>query len=364
MSKRLLNQATLKDVASMAQVSVPIVSRVLSGSPEVRVSPDTRERILKAADSLAYRPNSAAKSLKLKRTYTLALLMPDVGNPVSPEIIRGVEAGAHSAGYSAFTCHLDETAISERLYLKWLQEGRFDGLILATARVGDSVIEDLVVSGLPFVLVNRREASTNMHVTVDDAAAARMAVNHLVELGHRRIAHLAGPLMYDTSLRRLQGYRQGLDAHGIAYDSSLVQEHTWHTWEGGKSAMKRLLQQKDRPTAVFAGNLTGAAGALSALKEAAILVPEEISLIGLHDSPIAEVLDPPLTVVRMPLHEMGRRAAEMLISLLDEKPCNIPQVLPPDGLIVRRSTGPCPPGNAGMDCCGRPGSHPGEATAF
>jgi LacI family transcriptional regulator len=344
MGKRLLNQSTLKDVANLAQVSVPIVSRVLAGSPQVRVSTETRERILKAADSLAYRANSAAKSLKLRRTYTLALLLPDVGNPVSPEIVRGVEAGAHSFGYSAFTRHLDEMAVSERLYVKWLQEGRFDGLILATAQVEDSVIEDLVRSGLSFVLINRREASTNRHVTVDDTAAARIAVKHLVELGHRKIAHLAGLRMYDTALRRLKGYREELAANGIAYDPSLVQEHSWNTWEAGRTAMTKLLQRSERPTAVFAGNLMGAVGALSALKEAGVRVPAEISLIGLHDSPIAEVLYPPLTVVRMPLYEMGRCAAGMLINILEERPGRTPQVLPPDGLVIRRSTGPCPTG--------------------
>lgn len=341
MGKRLLISPTLKNVAELAKVSIPIVSKVLSGNPEGRVSPDTRQRILQAAKSLSYRPNSLAKSLKLKRTYTLALLMPDIGNPVIPEIIRGVEVGARAAGYSVFISHLDEKVISERLYLAWLQDGRFDGLIVATARVQDSIIADLVASGRPFVLVNRRESSTNMHVTIDDAAGARIAVNHLVELGHRRIAHLAGPLMFDTSLRRLQGYRQELDCHGIAYDSSLVQEHEWDTWEGGKLAIKQLLHLKKPPTAVFAGNLMGAVSALSALKDAGLKVPEEISLIGLHDSPLAEILDPPLTVVKMPLWQMGRCAAEILINLLEDKSCQIPQVLPPEGLIIRQSTALC-----------------------
>lgn len=341
MGKRLLTVSTLKDIASLAKVSIPIVSKVLSENPEVRVSSDTRQRILNAAKELHYRPNASARSLKAKRTFTLALFVPDVGNPVIPEIIRGVEAGARSAGYSAFVSHLDEKAVSEHLYLAWLQEGRFDGLILATARLNDTIIEDLVQSNFPFVLVNRRESSTNMHITIDDTAGARIATKHLIDLGHRRIAHLAGPLMFDTSLRRLQGYRQELDAHGIAYNPSLVQEHEWHTWKGGKLAMKSLLKKKHPPTAVFAGNFMGAVGALGALKAAGLRVPEEFSLISLHDSPLAEVLDPPLTVVKMPLHDMGRRAADILISILEDKPCQIPQVLPPERIIIRKSTAPC-----------------------
>ena len=327
-------------MAKLARVSVPTASKVLSGDPGVRVSSETRQRILEAAQSLTYRPNTSARSLKARRTHTLALLVPDLGNPAFPEIIRGVEAGARSGGYSAFISHLDERAVSEKLYLAWLQEGRFDGLIIATARLEDSIVEDLIESGRPFVLANRRGSSTNTHVSIDDAAGARMATRHLVELGHRRIAHLAGPLNFDTSLRRLQGYRQELKAHGIAYDRSLVQEHMWHTWEGGRVGMERLLQRKEPPTAVLAGNLMGAVGALSALKARGLRVPKEVSLIGLHDSPLAEVLDPPLTVVKMPLYEMGRRAAEMLISLLENKTYEFPQVLPPDRLIVRKSTAP------------------------
>jgi LacI family transcriptional regulator len=342
MGKRLPSPPTLKDVASLAKVSIPIVSKVLSGNPQVRVSADTRQRIQKAATRLSYRPNASARSLKVKRTYSLALFVPDVGNPVIPEIIRGVESGARERGYSAFVSHLDEKATRDRLYLTWLQEGRFDGLIIATTRVADAIITDLIQSGRPFVLVNRREASTHQHITVDDAGGARVAVAHLAALGHRRIAHLAGPLMFDTALRRLQGYRQELSAHGIPYAPGLVQEYEWHTWEGGRAAMNRLLQKKRRPTAVFAGNLMGAVGALSAVKSAGINVPEEMSIIGLHDSPIADVLDPPLTVVRMPLYEMGKGASAMLIDLLESRAEVAPRMLPCGGLVIRKSTGPPP----------------------
>jgi LacI family transcriptional regulator len=343
MGKRLLTP-TLRDVASLADVSIPIVSKVLSGNPQVRVSAQTRRRIQKAAQRLSYRPNASARSLKVKRTFTLALFVPDVGNPVIPEIIRGVECGARERGYSAFVSHLDTEAIRDRLYLAWLQEGRFDGLIIATTRVEDNVIAELVRSGRPYVLVNRRAAATRRHITVDDEAGARAAVAHLAALGHRRIAHLAGCLIYDTALRRLEGYRQGLLAHGIPYDPRLVEEYEWHTWEGGQTAMNRLLRRKRRPTAVFAGNFMGAAGALSAIRAAGIKVPDEISIVGLHDSPMAEVLDPSLTVVRMPLYDMGRGASAMLIDLIEGCPGAAPVVLPCGELVIRKSTGPCPRG--------------------
>ena len=339
MGKRLLTP-TLRDVATLANVSVPIVSKVLSGKADVRVSTETRRRIQKAAHRLSYRPNASARSLKIKRTYTVALFVPDVGNPVIPEIIRGVESGARERGYSAFVSHLDARATADRLYLAWLQEGRFDGLIIATTRVEDALIDELIRARRPFVLVNRRSAATPRHITVDDQAGARLAVAHLIGLGHRRIAHLCGNPVFDTALRRLRGYRGELRSHGIAYDPALVAAYEWHTWEGGRAAMDRLLSCRRPPTAVFAGNLMGAVGALSAVRSAGIRVPEEISIVGLHDSPIAAVLSPPLTVVRMPLYEMGRSASAMLIDLIENRLIAGPIVLGTGELVIRGSTGP------------------------
>ena len=338
MKKRLLNRPTLKSVAAIAEVSIPIVSRVLSGYPDVRVGPETRERILNAAQSLSYRPNAMARGLRTRQTNTLALFIPEVGNPAIADIIRGVEAGAGERGYSAFISHLDQRAIDEQLYLLWLQEGRFDGLILACTRVADKIIQNLIESGYPFMLVNRRDAATQLHVTIDDAASARLALDHLIGLGHRRIAHPAGRLIFDTALRRYQGYRQQLDAHDIPYDPLLVEECAAHTWEGYRAAMARMLARTSPPSAVFAGNFMGAVGALRALKDAGLRVPEDVSVIAPNDTPLAEMLDPPLTVVVTPMHEMGRRAAHLLIDLIEGKPCNAPQVLPPEGLIIRKST--------------------------
>ena len=342
MKKRLFNLPTLKDVAALASVSSPIVSRVLTGDPNVRVSPETRDRIVVAARTLNYRPNALARSLKVRRTFTLALFIPDVGNPVFPEIVHGVEEEASERGYSVSIRHLDARSIRKKLYLTLLQESRVDGLILATARTEDSIVDELVQLNCPFVLLNRRASTTNNHVTVDDTLGSKLAVDHLVDLGHRRIGHLSGPLVYDTALRRLQGYRQSLAQHGLPHDASLVEETVSGSYEDGKMALARLLQRVSCPTAIFAYNFMVATGAMAFLREHGLNVPGDVSIIGLHDAPLAELLAPPLTVVRMPLLEMGRTAARALIDFLSDDVPIIPRTLPPLGLVVRESTAPPP----------------------
>lgn len=330
---------TLKDVAQMASVDPSTASRVLNDQPNARVRPETKARILRAAEELAYRPNAMARSLKVKKNLALGLFIPDVGNPVFPEIIKGVEQAAIKSGYSVFLSHLDEQWIKHKTYLNVFQEHRVDGLILATARTDNSVIDDLVRLDVPFVLINRRSSRTKNYVIVDDFAGAKMAVDHLIDLGHRDIAHISGPLMVDTSLRRLQGYRQSLADHGIAYNSALVEEGGWLSWNDGKIAMRKLLDREQRPSAVFASSLMVAVGAMAALRESGLRIPEDVSIIGLHDAPLAEVLDPPLTVIEMPLYGMGFKATKALIKVIDNKDYEGFGVLAPKGLVLRSSTG-------------------------
>lgn len=337
MKKRLLNFPTLKDVASKAKVSIPIVSRVLNDSLDVRVHPETRERILRVAKELNYRPNAVAKSLKTRKTRMLVLFIPEVGNPVFPEIVRGVEEGAAEYNYTVFISHLGKKAIEKKMYLTILQERKADGLLLATAQLQDSIVNDLATTNLPFVLINRRALTTNNFVIVDDALGSKIAVEYLIEMGHRHIAHLAGPLIYDTLLRRFQGYRESLAKHGLPFDSSLVEECSFESYDGGKNGMARLLSKGKKITAVFAVNLMVAIGAMACIKESGLRIPQDISIVALHDAPLAEVLDPPLTVVRMPLEEMGRKAVTSLINLLEKNIPIVSQVLPPIGITIRKS---------------------------
>jgi len=340
MDKRFTNNPTLKDVSNLASVSVSTVSRVLSGSRTIRVSPETRSRILAAASTLNYKPNIMARGLKSRQTFSLALFVPGTGNPVFPEIIRGVEDGAEKLGYSVFIGHLHEQAIKNKVYLNWVQENRVDGVILATARTTDTVIDDLLRIQSPFILVNRRATNTNNYVTVDDTQGARIATDYLIDLGHRRIAHICGPLMLDTSLRRFQGYRQSLSDHNLPYENDLVVETDWLSWQGGKDAIEKIVSLGKAPTAVFAGTTMTAVGAMSSLIRAGFRIPEDISVMALHDSELAQVIEPTLTVVKMPLYQMGYRAAVNLIKILEGRPPAGPVCLEPIGLVVRGSTGP------------------------
>jgi LacI family transcriptional regulator len=334
----MFKQATIKDVAILASVHASTVSRVLGQCPEVRVRPETRQRIIQAAHQLNYWPNSIARSLKTNKTFTLAMYVPDVGNPVFPEIIKGVERTASEQGYSVLLSHMDDRSIREQVHLRMFLENRVDGLLIATATIQDSVIDGLVQTGFPFMLINRRASETNHYVIVDDIAGAKLAVDYLIRLGHRRIAHLAGPLMFDTALRRLQGYRKSLADHGLDFDNRLVVESDWLSWEAGRLAMRRLLDREMCPTAIFAGNLVQAVGATVFLQRAGLGVPDDISVIALHDAPVAEIVSPPLSVVKMPLYDMGREAVKGLLSLINVGREIGPSILPPLGLVIRKST--------------------------
>lgn len=333
------NMPTLKKVASLAKVDPSTVSRVLRRDPAIQVRPETRTRILQAAKQLNYTTNILARSLKMRQTQSLALMLPNISNPVHYEIARGVQDASYENDFTVFICQVDQNSIQSRSYHNLLQERRVDGLIIATAKIHDKAVDALVKSESPFILTNRRTLNSSSYVIVDDAAGSQMAVDHLVSLGHKRIAYLSGNIMFNNALRRMQGYRRGLHEHGIPFDNDLVEEGDLQDWVGGKKSMGRLLA-KAKFTAVLASNLVLATGAMSSLREAGIDVPKDISVIGLHDFPMAEVLVPPLTVVKMPLYEMGYRATLALISLLKGTTTTItPEVLPPDGLVKRSSTG-------------------------
>jgi LacI family transcriptional regulator len=330
--------STLRDVADRAAVSSATVSRVLSDKPGFHVRPATRKRIIKAAKELNYRPNAAAKSLRIKKTSSVALFIPDMDNPVYTEIIRGAEKAANDVGYYILISHLDERSIREKAYLTWLREHRVDGLLMGTGHLEDTAIDELIETGSPFVLFFGRSSATNNHVTLNDAAGMKLAIDHLVQQGHQQIAYLSGPLIYETSMRRLQGYRLGLHAHNLPFEPELMVEGDWSCWSDGARAMRGLLAKKRKFTAVLGATLTISIGALVELRRTGLRVPADVSIIGFHDSHLAEITHPPLTVVKMPLFDMGYKAMETLYLILNNQPHSVPIVLPEIKLIRRKST--------------------------
>jgi LacI family transcriptional regulator len=305
----------LADVARAAGVGTSIVSRVLNSDPTVSTRPETRERILRAARELNYRPNAFARGLKLARTMTIGMVIPNLAYPVNAEIIRGAQRAAAAAGYVILLADADEFVQTGEAYQRLLLEQRVDGLLIASALIDELFLTELASQGLPLVLVNRRVPHVGPCVSVDDGRGMALAVEHLASLGHRRIAHIAGPSDADTARRRLAGFRAGMRAAGLRSRADHVAEAPYEE-EGGKHAMACLLELKPRPTAVVVWSLAAAIGALAAANERGIAIPDELSVVGFHDAPIAAYLQPPLTTVWMPLGEMAERSVGVLLDLI------------------------------------------------
>ena len=306
-----------------------------------RVGVATRERVLAFAKALGYQPNSLARGLRTSRSYTLGIAVPQLENPVFPEIILGAETAARARGYSLLISHSGDASGDTRNYEQLASVSRVDGLLVATLEDDVPLTRSLARTSLPFVVLNRKLAGIENHVVFDSFGAAKLATEHLLSLSHRRIAHLAGRERGYNGIRRLAGYRNALEAAGIAFDENLVVAGGY-TFEGGELAMRELLARSDQPSAVVAATLLTAAGALKVLHAQKVRVPEQMSVVGIHDAALADMLHPPLTTVRLPLHEMGASATRGLIDLIEGKCGHVATTLAPERLVLRESTAPPP----------------------
>ena len=335
---------TISDVARLAGVHPSTVSRALHRA-DLPLSAETRRRVLAAVERLEYRPSAIARGLRLRRTHTLGMLVPDITNPFFPPIIRGAEEAARERGYELVLCNTDDETDRETASLRVLRERQADGVLIATSRMADATLASVRRERFPFVLVNRgSRVAGDPSVEVNNARAAAEIVAHLALLGHTRIAHIAGPLSTTTGAERASGYRDALRAHGLPTDATLVAEAAAYSEDAGHTAAIRLLDVA--PTAIFAANDLLALGALRAAREKGLRVPQELSLVGINDIPMVGLIDPPLTTARVPQREMGAIAARMLIGLLAHEPIARRRVLLDTELVVRGSTGV--PRNAGQ----------------
>lgn len=330
--------AGLTDVARKAGVDASTASRVLNRDLAHRVRDETRQRVLDAARELGYRPNLIAQGLRTSRTFTLGVIVPQLDNPVFPQIIEGAEVGARGQGYTLIISHIGEqgrgdTALESRPWMNHV-----DGLLVAALDVDRPTVDTLDAIGAPYVILNQYAEYIRNFVVLDSLAAAELAVDHLLHLGHRRIAHVAGRQGGYNSELRLRGYRNALARAGIEYDPALVVTAGF-TQAGGKAAISEILRaQSPPPSAVFAATILSAAGAMAGLREAGLTIPGDVSVTALHDGALAEALYPPLTTVRMPLEFMGRCAAEGLIDVIEGRAGGVRLTLPPDCLVERGST--------------------------
>jgi DNA-binding LacI/PurR family transcriptional regulator len=332
--------ARLDDVARAAGVHVSTVSRVINGRADVSVRPETRQRILAAARELQYRPNAIARGLRLATTGTLGLLVPSLRNPVNSAIVRGAFDRAWERSFVLVLAEdSDESEAAEEAYERLVEEGRIDGLLIQSARLGNTHLDDFSEGPVPCVFIDRAHPGSGRNVTMRDADAGRIAAEHLLELGHRSIAHLAGPDELDTVARRRLGFVERVRAAGCAPAvlSAPLSER------GGQAAMQELLARTGRPTAVYIANINQALGAVAAVRSAGIRVPDELSLLCHDDDPVCEYLDAPLTAIRMPLDELGSTAVDVLLDQIDGGAPRDVEVGTAPELVRRRSTGPAPP---------------------
>ena len=335
------DRATLKDVAALAGVHPGTASRAINADTRDLVNEETARRVLAAADELGYRPNPIARGLKTSRSYTVGVLIPDLTNPLFPRIVRGIQDKLEESGYIPLIANTDNDPARERADIEAMRARQVDGLITATAHRHDDLAIDGAGGELPVVLVNRRhEQGTRPSVVADDRLGVRLAIEHLVALGHRRIAHLAGPQDLSTGYLRLQGYREALADAGIEYDDELVLAADAFVEEEGQRLCNELLDRGLEVTAIFAGNDLMALGCYDAFVARGIVCPDQISVVGFNDMPFAAWFDPPLTTVHLPQYEIGERAAELLLERLRDPAAEPTQMLLEPTLAVRGSTAP------------------------
>lgn len=332
-----MKQPTILDVAARAGVSKSLVSLVMQGSD--RVSDESRDAVLDAAKELGYRPNAAARSLVRQRSGVVGCILSDLHNPFFADVADGIEERAVAAGYRALLSSGFLDPERERLALDTLLRLRVDGLImLGTMMDVTEIIE--AANRVATVLIARRTDSMLLDsVTDDDEAGAQDVVHHLVELGHRDIAHIHAGGGAGAQGRR-DGYERGMLRHGLTERTRLVDGT--YTEAGGYAAMKGLIGGPDLPTAVFAANDLAAVGALDAAEEAGLVVPDDISIVGYDNLSLAGLHRISLTTVDQPRAEMGRIAVGLLLERLDEGRREARHVVVAPRLVVRATTGPRP----------------------
>ncbi|MCL6431792.1 MAG: LacI family transcriptional regulator [Anaerolineae bacterium] len=328
--------ATIREVARKAGVAAITVSRVINRTGYV--SEETRQRVEEAIAELDYVPNVLARGLRSSRTHTLGLLVTDITNGFWTTVARGAEDAAVGNGYSVFLCNTDESATKQEQYLRALLSHRVEGAIIAPASSDRSALTALERARLPFVIVDRRVPGVNADLVLGDSlGGARELVEHLLARGHRRIAHLGGPVGVSTADDRERGYREALMAAGIGVEPGLVQRGDYKL-ESGRRLMRQLLGCSPLPTAVFAANNVLAVGALAALRERGLRVPEDMALVCFDDLPQASLIDPFLTVAAQPAYELGATAVRLLLERLAHPGRPPETVVLPVQLLIRRSS--------------------------
>lgn len=331
--------STLKEVAKEAGVSITTVSRVINGSN--KVNGETRERVQKAMLQLDYQPNRVAQRLRTSggRSKLLGLIIPDIQNQFYSNIVRGIEDVTYGHDYAVILCNSDENPNKERFYLEVLRSESVDGIILPPIHQFGEEIENLIDLGIPIVCVDRKLMRKNVDtVVIGNEKGGYDAVSHLVELGHKKIAILTSSLQFSSFAERQKGYERALKENGIEIDKRLIKEGDPRSLETARSLTEELLDLDEPPTAIFATNNLMTLGVLEALNKHNLRIPEDISIVGFDDLPWAKAISPPLTAVKQPAYEMGKKAAELFFKRVEDPSIESVEVVLEAKLIIREST--------------------------
>jgi LacI family transcriptional regulator len=329
---------TIKDIAERCGVHPSTVSRALSPDMKHLVADDVARRIHAAANALGYRLNLAAAALRTGRSGLIGVLVPDIADPGFPPILSGIADQLDAAGYATIVVDVGAHGSQQQFVDRLIGRG-VDGLVLATVSLRDSIVKHCLDAGIPAVLVNRLDGRARLpSVASDDAEGMRLAVNHLVELDHISIAHVAGPPDISTGARRRAGFEASAARAGLATRDIMIEIATAYTREAGREAALRLLDRKAQPSAIVAANDLLALGVYDALAARGLKCPGDVSVVGHNDMPYVDMLSPPLTTVRIAQRDMGEAAAKLLLSRIAMPAAKRQHVVLAPQLIVRGST--------------------------
>src|SRR5919204_755018 len=340
-------QITIRELARLSGVSIGTVSRALNGYPDV--GPDTRERILLLAEELDYTPSASARTLVTQRSHVIGVFLetgrnhPHLQHPFFHEVLAGIKERLGAAGYDLllFASEHPGNGFGPHSYLKRCRHHHVDGTILMGLTAEDVEVQRLGRSSLPCVSVDvELEGEHTSWVCSDSSQGARLAVKHLRDLGHKRIAHIAGPIETTPAADRLRGFQRSMQALGLSYFDELVVYGDYY-YDSGREAMERLLALDERPTAVFAASDMMAMGAMRAVQAAGLSVPEDVAVVGFDDIQVAAVAHPPVTTIRRGKAELGALAAETLLHRMEAGANGTeidPKLTLPVSLVARQST--------------------------
>ncbi len=342
MKKGRRNTPTIRDIANMVGVHHSTVSRALNADQKQKISPKVVRAVEKAADKLGYLPNIAASTLKRNRSFALGVLIPDITNPIFPPVIRGIQDVAESEGYTVITANTDDDPTKERDAFRMMRGRGIEGIIIATARLSDPTVDECIKYEIPFVLVNRTVRHDGVNaVILDEDCGVRAALDHLLGLGHTRIACISGPTETSTGAERLESFQNFMKIHEL--QSDLVERTAKYTVEEGHDACRKLFKRNKPFTAVLAGNDLIALGCIDALNEVGRQVPHDVSVVGANDIPMLSRMVPALTTINTPMYKMGCQSATTLFQVINGYSSDSVVLRMQPRLVVRDSTAPPQP---------------------